>query len=31
LAVPPYQFLSDTKVLIGAAPKTGGKPAEHHG
>ena len=28
LAVPPYQFLSDTKVLIGAAPKPTA-PAEH--
>jgi ubiquinol-cytochrome c reductase iron-sulfur subunit len=28
LAVPPYQFLSDTKVLIGAAPKPSA-PAEH--
>ncbi|MBL9095712.1 MAG: ubiquinol-cytochrome c reductase iron-sulfur subunit [Alphaproteobacteria bacterium] len=32
LAVPPYQFLSDTKVLIGAAPQSGGAaPAQHHG
>lgn len=28
LAVPPYQFVSDTKVLIGAAPKATA-PAEH--
>lgn len=28
LEVPPYQFLSDTKVLIGAAPKPSA-PAEH--
>jgi ubiquinol-cytochrome c reductase iron-sulfur subunit len=29
LAVPPYQFISDTKVLIGAAPKPGAAAAEH--
>lgn len=33
LAVPPYAFLSDTKVLIGAAPKpaTPATPAATHG
>ncbi len=30
LEVPPYQFLTDTKVLIGAAPKPAAA-AEHHG
>jgi ubiquinol-cytochrome c reductase iron-sulfur subunit len=29
LAVPPYQFLTDTKVLIGAAPKPAAAAAEH--
>ena len=29
LAVPPYQFLTDTKVLIGAAPKPATAVAEH--
>jgi ubiquinol-cytochrome c reductase iron-sulfur subunit len=29
LTVPPYQFLSDTKVLIGAEPKPAAAPAEH--
>ena len=31
LAVPPYQFLSDTKVLIGAEPKHAAPAAAEHG
>lgn len=31
LAVPPYEFLSDTKVLIGAEPKPAAHNAAEHG